>query len=410
MFVAHPSFGAVKKKATPAPTATATVQVTPTATATPVTVTEKKARWIPWPPFPRDEARAIVYTVNSLYRDQGDGDYKGFSFFDLTAKRKIDEYAITGEGSVRFLSSASASDDAKQIQLRTAKADWAETWFSFTTGRFDITDQVSTTNFFGRYSFEGLHRVTGFRLYLPIRFLVGIEDYRSVSSPPTSLSFYYLPNIFQDIDADVSGKESFFLANARARFTIKRFQTVFLLNYGKSKSNYFQYSTINGSGTFSFSTQITFDNNYSIYGEFGIQNTSVTSGTEVAAIGASFKRLATFGPFSVDDIILEMQMPLSTSSENPFTGGNGIFTDYGITPRTAYYIKIKARARGVFLEADATTSVNDYTFARLNHSNINSLNFPLPVGGGLESEDTQFPFSSSDGITWGLMFSAGIKF
>lgn len=396
---------AVQAAPSPSATATATVTVGKSSKAD-----KAKPRWIQWPPV-REEARTISYAVNALYRNQGDGDYKGFSMMDLRAFRKIDEYAVTGEGSVRFISSASNTDDVKSVQLRTAKADLSENWFTLSAGRMDVSDQISSMHFFGRYSFESLRRVTGIRLFLPVRFLMGIEDYRNVSSPPTSLSFYYLPNIFSDIDADLSGQQSFFLANARARVKLqKKWQTVLLFNYGKSKSNYFQYSTINGSGTASASAEVIFDSFYSAFGEFGIQNTGLTSGTEVAALGLRFQRIGTFGPFSIDDIIFETQLPIKASLDNPFTGGNPVFSELGSKPSTAYYVKIQGRVHGVFFEADGTTSVNDYTFARLNHSNINSLLFPLPVGGGLETDGLEFPFSANNSVAWATMFRIGILF
>jgi len=404
-FTSAAAFAAVKKKAAaPTPTATAV------ATAIPTPVKQKKPRWVPWPPI-REEARLISYNLSAVYRDQKQADTSAYSVMDIRAMRRPDEYFVSGEGMVRFVSSASPADNVQTVQLRTAKVDLAENWFTLTAGRFNISDQVSTTRYFGRYPFEGLRRVTGVRLFLPVRFLIGVEDYRNVSSPPTSISLYYLPNIFSDIDADLSGQQAFFLGNARARVKLaKKWQTVFLLNYGKSKSNYFQYSSINGSGTMSAAAEIIFDSNYSVYGEIGFQNTSKTAGTEVATFGVSLKRIGTFGPFSVDDVIFEAQKPMNTSLENPFTGGNPVFPEFATTPDMTYYVKVKARVRGVFLEADGTTAVNDYTFARLNHTNVNSLTLPLPIGGGLENDGLEIPFASSLAGEWAMMFRAGVQF
>jgi len=398
-----------KAKPTPTPSVSPTDTTIATDSVTPTPTPVKKAHWIPWPPI-REEARTITFSVNGAYYDDGDRRGSSFSFVDIKAIRKIDEYFVTGEGSIRFLSATSTTDDAKQIDLRTAKVTLAENWFSASVGRMDVSEMLTTTRFFGRYPLMGLRRVTGACLYLPVKFLVGIEDYRNVSSPPTALTFWYLPNIFGDTTANVSGTQSLFLAQARARFKVSKIQTVLLINYGKSKSDFFNYSSINGNGTFSTAAEFTVANNYTAYGEFGIQNTSMTSGTSAFTYGVSLKRLGTFGPFSIDDLIFEMQVPVSKDLNNPFTGGDAVFPELAVLPQSALYIKLKARIRGIFVEADITNNQNDFTFADLNRLNTNSINLPLPLGPGYESDSTQIPFRSNSYDKYAMLIRVGIQF
>jgi hypothetical protein len=53
--------------------------------------------------------------------------------------------------------------------------------------------------------------------------------------------------------------------------------------------------------------------------------------------------------------------------------------------------------------------MNDFTFARLNSSNINT-SLPLPIGGGNETDGLEIPLSSTSYSNWVFSTDIGVSF
>jgi len=56
-----------------------------------------------------------------------------------------------------------------------------------------------------------------------------------------------------------------------------------------------------------------------------------------------------------------------------------------------------------------TDSMNDFTFARLNGSNINSP-LPTPIGNGNETDGLEIPLSSTAYNNWVFSTDVGVSF
>src|SRR5207245_1439675 len=118
------------------------------------------------------------------------------------------------------------------LELREANVSLSEPWFEAKAGRMDLSSLVSPTHFFGRYPLMGERRLDGIKVYIPFKFFFGVEDYKSVSSPPTSLGFYYFPSFFSASDAQVDGSQGFFMGQARMKLNFGDLRTVLLFNLG----------------------------------------------------------------------------------------------------------------------------------------------------------------------------------
>ncbi len=384
-----------------APTETPTPN--PSSTPTPA----PKPVWVP-PPHVDNDSKALNATVAAHYSSDAMGT-SGYSLFDLSAVRKLDENDVSALGTVRFMKDFSSSDDVGEIQLREANFSLSEPWIEVRVGRMDLSDIASTTHFFGRYPLMGLRRLDGIKVYIPFKFFFGVEDYKSVSSPPTSLSFFYFPTLLSAQDAVLDGSQGYFMGQARMKLNFGDLRTVLLFNLGGSASDDFQYSSVSGNPAYSICGEANFSRDYTLYFEYGVQDSAHSGDTNAFTFGARAEHLFTFDFLSLDRIILEMQVPIASNPNNPFTGGNGINPPTGGVPQNALYGKARIRIRSIFIDFNITDSMGDFTFARLNQNNINTP-LPMPVGGGNETDGLEIPLLSPGYNTYVFSVDAGVQF
>ena len=386
-------YAKTKPKATPAPSPTSTP--------------EPKPRWVP-PPYVGNDSKVLNATVAAHYGSDASGSL-GYSLFDLSGIRKLDENDVSAQGTVRFLKDFSSSDDVGELQLREANLSLSEPWIEVRLGRMDLSDIASTTHFFGRYPLMGLRRLDGIKVYIPFKFFFGVEDYKSVSSPPTSLSFFYFPTLLSAQDAVIDGSQGYFMGQARMKLNFGDLRTVLLFNMGASSSDDFEYSSMSGNPSYSICGEANFSRDYTLYFEYGVQDSARSGDTSAFTFGGKAEHLFTFDFLSLDQVILEVQVPIANNPNNPFTGGNGIDPASAVLPQTALYGKARIRIRSIFIDFNITDSLGDFTFARLNPNNINTP-LPMPVGGGNETDGLEIPLLSSGYNNYAFSVDTGVQF
>jgi hypothetical protein len=321
----------------------------------------------------------------------------------------LDENDVSATGKVRFIKPFSSSDDVVELELREANLSLSEPWIEIRVGRMDLSDIVSTTHYFGRFPLMGERRLDGIKVYIPFKFFFGVEDYKGVSSPPTSLSFFYFPTLFSAQDAVINGTQGFFMGQARMKLNFGDLRTILLFNMGASSSDFYNYGTTSGNITYSICGEANFSKNYSLYFEYGVQNSTDSGDTGAFVFGTKLSHLITLDFLSLDQVIFEVQAPIGDNPNNPFTGGNGIDPSLAGSPQMALYGRARIRIRSVFINFNITDSMNDFTFARLNGSNINSP-LPIPIGNGNETDGLEIPLSSTAYNNWVFSTDVGVSF
>src|SRR5665213_719240 len=238
---------------------------TPTATPSPTATSfvESKNKWVP-PPDITEDSKTVDTNVVAHYSNDASNN-PAYALFDLSSVRKLDENEVSATGKVRFIKPFSSSDDMGELELREANISLSEPWIEIRVGRMDLSDILSTTHFFGRYPLMGERRLDGIKVYIPFKFFFGVEDYKGVSSPPTSLSFFYFPSLFSTQNAVIDGSQGFFLGQARMKLDFGDLRTVLLFNMGASSSDFYNYGSTSGNITYSICGEANLAKNYSLY-------------------------------------------------------------------------------------------------------------------------------------------------
>jgi len=383
---------------------TPTLPTTPGPTMSPAVDTTK---WVSPPDIDNDSKTVDTNVVAHFSNDSSAN--PAYSLFDLSSVRKLDENDVSATGKVRFIKPFSSSDDVVELELREANLSLSEPWIEIRVGRMDLSDIVSTTHYFGRFPLMGERRLDGIKVYIPFKFFFGVEDYKGVSSPPTSLSFFYFPTLFSGQDAVINGTQGFFMGQARMKLNFGDLRTILLFNMGASSSDFYNYGSTSGNITYSICGEANFSKNYSLYFEYGVQNSTDSGDTGAFVFGTKLSHLITLDFLSLDQVIFEVQAPIGNNPNNPFTGGNGIDPSLAGSPQIALYGRARIRIRSVFINFNITDSMNDFTFARLNGSNINSP-LPIPIGNGNETDGLEIPLSSTAYNNWVFSTDVGVSF
>ncbi len=373
----------------------------PTDTPTPSIVTKSKS------PAKVSEKHLFDFNLNSVFQSDLNG-FRAYSLFDIVSKSELPEYSVAAEGVIRFKKNFSNSDGVDSVEVRSAKVTYLENWLQVSAGRMDLTGLVSPASFFGSYPTMGLHRLDGMSVVLPIRLSFGGEDYKGVNAPPTAISAFYFPSLFSASYANLNGDQAFLLGQARLRVMTDDIQTTFRFNIGGSGTDYFNYSTVSGNTTLSASVDSKMGNQFTLYGEYGIQNLSI-AGTSALALGVKAEQLGTMGPFSLESFVLEVQEPLIQDPNNAFTGGNTYIPQLAQLPATTWYVGIKTRIKKLLIEGAFTNSMGDYTFARLSPLAVNVPVF-VPYGPGNESGGLRIPLLSNSYNNVAFLVHAGVEF
>ncbi len=354
---------------------------------------------------PETQSGAVSSTVALAYSNGEAG-----SLVDLSVVRPIDENDVSAEGRIRFGKSLSSSDGVETVEVREANISLSEPWFEARAGRMDLSGIVSPTSFFGRYPLMGERRLDGIKVYIPFKFSFGLEDDKGLSSPPTSLSFFYFPTLLAEDNAVLDGSQGFFMGQARMKLDFgKDLTTVLLFNMAESTSDYFTYGSLSGNPSYSICGKADLSGNYELYFEYGVEDSARSFDTNAFTFGARIGHLFSWEFLSLDEVTFESQVPLCSNLNNPFTGGNGINPSLAGLPQMAWYGKARIRIRSIFIDLQITNSMNDFTLARLNTSNTN-FPLPLPVGKGNETDGLELPLSSTSYVNPAVAVDMGVSF
>src|ERR1019366_5485914 len=236
-------------------------------------------KWVDPPPVDERD-RLVKYLLQADYQYDAPLPCQAFSMFDLSAKRQLDENSILAEGLVRFRKSLSTSDSTSFIDLRLARLSYLEPWLQVTAGRFDLFQTMTPNLFFGAYPIMGIHRVDGVMATIPFSFFFDFgtsKEGKTEASSPLALSLFYTPSLFSAQQVQYDLTQAFWLSQLKFRIEAQDFSSTIRANFGGSASDYFDYSSLNGSYTYSASADLSYQQNYDLTAEYGVQNINRSS-------------------------------------------------------------------------------------------------------------------------------------
>jgi hypothetical protein len=267
---------------------------------------EQQPHWIS-APQPKADSRNLYFDIYSTYESSASGSNL-FSIADLYANRKLDENSTTADLQVRFSKNLSTSDSANEVDLRIAKIAYAEPWLQVSVGRMDIYPILTPMTFFGAYPDMGVHRVDGAMAVVPVYFEFGNKNDSSYSSLPTALTFFYTPSLLEASNIILDTQQALLLTQARAKVDFFGLESIWSANLAWTSTDYFSYSSLNGGLALSATGDIVVDKEFSFYGEFGDQNTSIFNGTDVLGLGTKIQKIGTWGVLSLDSLSFEVEV------------------------------------------------------------------------------------------------------
>lgn len=373
---------------------------------------DSESRWVAPPPAD-ENARLIKFLLQADYQQDGSTQGQAYSVLDLSAKRQLDESSVLAEGLIRVRKSLSISDTATSLDFRLARISYLEPWLQVTAGRFDLFQTLTPNLFFGAYPIMGIHRVDGVMATLPFSFLFKLgspkQEAASHSSPPLAISVFYAPSLFSAQLVQYDLTQAFWLSQLRFRIETKDFQSTFRANIGGSQTNFFSYSSLNGDLSYSVSADLGYQQNYDLTAEYGVQNAKFPVETGVFSLGFQANRLGTWGAFSLDQIAVEAQFPLSHPLNNPFTGGNGLTPILARSSQNSWYAKIRTRLKVLFLEFHVTNNQDDFTFGRPTPGSI-GVPFTGNFGPGNEADGPGTSLRSNSYESTAFLVRTGVEF
>jgi hypothetical protein len=368
-------------------------------------------KWVAPPPVDESD-RLIKLTLQADFEQDADIQGQAFSVLDISAKRPLDENAVTADALLRVEKNLSTSDDVTDFQLRLARLSYLQPWLQVSAGRFDLFQTLTPNLFFGAYPIMGIHRVDGVMVTLPFSFFFNVGESKPVethNSSPLALTFFYTPSLFSAEEVQYDSTQAFWLSQLRCRIETKDFETTFRGNIGGTQTNFFTDSSLNGKLTYSLSADLAYQQNYDLTAEFGSQNASLPSETGVLSLGFQISRIGTWGDFSIDQIALEGQFPLEHSLDNPFTGGNNFDPYLAQAPQNSWYAKIRARLRVLFIEFHVTNNQDDFTFGRLVPGSV-AVPFTGTFGPGNETDGPGIGLRSASYNQLAYFVRTGVEF
>jgi hypothetical protein len=368
-------------------------------------------KWVA--PSPVDESdRLIKFTLQADYQQDANVQGQAFSVLDISAKRQLDENAVTADALLRVEKNISSSDDVTDFQLRLARLSYLQPWLQVSVGRFDLFQTLTPNLFFGGYPIMGIHRVDGVMVTLPFSFFFNVGESKAVethNSSPLALTFFYTPSLFSAEEVQYNSTQAYWLSQLRCRIDTNDFETTFRGNIGGTQTNLFSDSSFNGNLTYSIAADLAYQQNYDLTAEFGSQNVSSPSETGVLSLGFQMSRIGTWGDFSIDQIALESQFPLEHSLDNPFTGGNNFNPYLAQTPQNSWYAKIRARLRVLFIEFHVTNNQDDFTFGKLVPGSV-AVPFTGTFGPGNETDGPGISLRSASYSQLAYFVRTGVEF
>jgi hypothetical protein len=182
----------------------------------------------------------------------------------------------------------------------------------------------------------------------------------------------------------------FLLTQARAKIDFSGLESSWSVNLAWTSTDYFSYSSLNGGLSLSATGDIVVDKEFSLYGEFGDQNTSLFNSTDVLGLGTKIQKIGTWGALSLDLLSFELQLPIENDPNNVFSGGNPFNPSLATSSTTSWYGEMKTRLKVVTVTFAITNNMDDFTLNRLTPANSSYVSNG-PVGPGRELEKSQIP-------------------
>jgi hypothetical protein len=263
--------------------------------------------------------------------------------------------------------------------------------------------------FFGNYATMGITRADGLEVTLPLAFSLGVQDLTKVESSSSALSFYYFPSLLSAQYASYDTSQAFFLSQLRVGTGIAGIPLVFRANVGADSTDYFSMSSLNGNLTLSGAIEATIEKDFTIYGEYGIQNPKYWTDTSALGVGIRAKGIYTFGPLSFDLAAIEVQFPFASSTDNLFAGGNNFNPSLAAQAQKSIFGQVQARLDELKINFSITDTPGDYTFARVNNTN-SAFPSSTPIGLANQIPGLDVPLYSSSYNTWVWALSFGVDF
>jgi hypothetical protein len=271
---------------------------------------------------------------------------------------------------LNFVKPVNNESEGVDVQLYQAKFEYVGTFFRILLGRSDLTQTISTMNYFGPYITAGQRYLDLVGFTIPIYLKAGVPEITEIDLPPMAISFYYLPAMLSAAYTTYKDRqEEFYLGQLRINSSISNAPLMLIVNVGKSTAAYFNYSVMSSNVAFDISGSYDFIQHAKVNVSFGIMNTALAGQTAVGAAGLELHALGPVTMNLVESIIAETQLPFGDSD-------NIIFNPV----RKPIFLMLKNNIGRFRYFIGMSDAKNDYTLASVNP--INAPQDVLPFGQG----------------------------
>ncbi len=293
----------------------------------------------------------INFDLKSAFQEDSAGNIYT-SELGIKARQTLNN-SIMAEGYIRFIKPFSNDNAPVIVNLMTAKITYVNSFFTITAGREELTKTISTMNYFGPYATAGQRYLDLIGITVPFYLKAGVPELEEINLPVVALSFYYFPTMFNYLNTTYNGYQEYYLGQARVNTSLFDNPIQIIANVGTGTTEYFDYSILSGNPSIDLSASIDLFKHGKVNVSYGILNTDFTEQTSVMAAGIElhdFKQWL----FVLDNIIFEMQFPLSS------------VTAQGFNPQQApWFLTIRNNIDNLRYGIAVSNSNNDYTFKNI---------------------------------------------
>jgi hypothetical protein len=293
----------------------------------------------------------IGFDLKSAFQEDSAGNIYT-SELGIKAKQTLNNN-FTAETYIRFIKPFSDDNAPVIVNLMTAKISYVNSFFTITAGREELTKTISTLNYFGPYATAGQRYLDLIGITVPFYLKAGVPDIEEITLPTIALSFYYFPTMLNYLNTTYNGYQEYYLGQARVNTTLFDDPIQIIANVGTGTTEYFDYSILSGNPCIDLSASIDLFKHGKINVSYGILNTGFTAETSVMAAGIEFHDFKQW-LFALDNIIFEMQFPLSSVETE------------GFNPEAApWFLAIRNNIDNFRYGIAASNANNDYTFKNI---------------------------------------------
>lgn len=273
---------------------------------------------------------------------------------------------LSGSAMVRLTHAWEPTDTVSFVDFRTASLTYMLPLLNVTLGRIDLAPIIHSGEFFGSYLTLGQRRFDGVFALLPFSLFgtAGI-DAQGFRLPPAAISAGYFPNFFSFWPDQLNYNNGYFFTDLKWPFLVYDHPLMITLIYSFTTDYaYLKYSPLSGDPAAAININYTYSRNYSVYSEFAVCNVTEIKDTTALMVGAAARNLSAYTYGFIDEITMEYQVPLASSTNNPLAGANPWHPSESEAQQGAWYVRAKTSLEGLDLTLAATNSVGDFTFAR----------------------------------------------